>query len=555
MTRFRTSLALLTCAALLAACGGGDDDPTSSTSGSAAESSSESSGATAEPSGSADESVSADDSAAPADGGVLIVAEGQDTAEMDPQTSFFDMTWRLQSMVYETLVTTNENLEIVPALAASWTQPDATTYVFSLQPGVTFSNGRAMTADDVVGSLQRLIDPATGSYWAPQLGPVESITAVDASTVEVKLSAPYEPLLAALANVSAAVLPMEELTAGSFDPTTQMLGTGPFALGEHLPDQSWTFNRNDAYWRDGLPVLDGVEVRVVPDDATRVAALRDGSVHAAYFASPDAPALLEGADGVEVTVQGSSDMYWLMLNGVNPESPFADQRVRQAVAYALDRDAIIANALAGTGQGTAIASAGLAGACPTDQVPTYTRDVEQAKALLAEAGAEDLTFELIAPPTLATLSPIAQVIQQSLGEAGITVEVVTPEIGAYIDSVYVQQPGQFDGVVDYFAGYLDPRMVMQFLVPERNPTLAGFSIGSPELTAAIDAAAASGAGDRDAAVATVCDLTAELAAIVPIATKESTIGLRTDLVAGDVAGFDAYDIYLRDVAAFSLTGD
>ena len=117
------------------------------------------------------------------------------------------MTWRLQQMVYETLVTTNENLEIVPALAASWTQPDETTYVFSLEPGVTFSNGRSMTADDVVGSLQRLIDPATASYWAPQLGPVESITATDPATVEVKLSAPYEPFLAALANVSAAVLP------------------------------------------------------------------------------------------------------------------------------------------------------------------------------------------------------------------------------------------------------------------------------------------------------------------------------------------------------------
>ena len=248
-------------------------------------------------------------------------------------------------------------------------------------------------------------------------------------------------------------------------------------------------------------------------------------------------------------------MYWLMLNGVNADSPFTDQRVRQAVAYAIDRDAIIANALAGTGQATAIASAGLAGACPVDQVPTFTRDVEQAKALLAEAGVEDLTFELIAPPTLSTLSPIAQVIQQSLGEAGITVEVVTPEIGAYIDSVYVQQPGQFDGVVDYFAGYLDARMVMQFLVPERNPTLAGFSVGSGELTAAIDAAAAASEPDRDAAVATVCDLTAELAAIVPIATKESTIGLRSDLVVGDVAAFDAYDIYLRDVASFSLTGD
>ena len=192
------------------------------------------------------------------------------------------------------------------------------------------------------------------------MGPIDTIVAVDDKTVQVDLTAPFAPFLASLANISAAILPMTELADGSFDPTTQMLGTGPFALKEHVADQQWTFERNANYWRDGFPLLDAVEVRVIPDDATRVAALRDGSIDIGYFGNPDAPTLLDGVPDVEVTVQGSSDMYWLQLNAVSPDSPFTDVRVRQAVAYALDRDAIITNALAGSGEPTGVASAGLA---------------------------------------------------------------------------------------------------------------------------------------------------------------------------------------------------
>lgn len=540
--KVRTGRGLLTRAALasallLAACGGDDDTPSASTSAGTGDT----------------EATAPASTAAPVAGGTLITAEAQDTAEMDPAISTFDMSWRLQAMVYETLVSTNAASEIVPGIAESWEQPTDTSFVFTLRPGVTFSNGRALTADDVVGSLQRIVDPNTGSYWAPQMGPIDSITAVDATTVQVDLTAPYAPFLASLANISAAILPMTELTDGSFDPTTQMLGSGPFMLKEHLADQQWTFERNPNYWQEGLPVLDGVEVRVVPDDATRVAALRDGSIDIGYFGSPDAPALLEGVADVEVTVQRSSDMYWLQLNSVNPDSPFTDVRVRQAVAYALDRDAIITNALAGNGEATGVASAGLPNACAADGLPTYTRDVEQAKALLAEAGVEGLSFDIIAPPYLSTFSPIAQVIQQNLAEAGIEVTITAPEFGTYLQSVYIDQPATFEGVVDYFAGYLDPAMVMQFLAPARNPVTAGFLSEDADLTAAIDAAAAPGTdADRAAAVATACELAADFANVIPIATKNSTVAMRTDKVSGTVADFDAYDIYLRGIETFSL---
>ena len=100
-----------------------------------------------------------------------MIAEAADTTELDPHVSIYDSSWRIEDLVYDSLVTTNAESEILPSIAESWTQED-TSYTFTLREGVTFSNGRALTAADVVGSLQRLTAPETASYWAGQLGPV-----------------------------------------------------------------------------------------------------------------------------------------------------------------------------------------------------------------------------------------------------------------------------------------------------------------------------------------------------------------------------------------------
>lgn len=491
----------------------------------------------------------------PIEGGTIVIAEGQDTTETDPAVSSYDISWRIQDLVYETLVSTDAESNPVPEIAESWQQPSPTRYVFSLREGVTFSNGRVLDANDVAGSINRILDPATGSYWASQLGPVTSVTALDAKTVQIDLAAPYTPLLTALANTTMAILPMQELSAGSFDPKRDYLGSGPFVVADHVQDQGWTFTKNLEYWNADSVGADGVEIKVLADDATRVAALRDGSVDLASFASPDAPALLSGIPNVTSLEQKSSDMYWLQLNSIAPNSPFTDQRVRQAVAYALDRQSIIDTALAGVGQPTGLASPNLPGSCDPANLPFADHDVDKAKALLSEAGVTDLSFDMISPPYSSTFSNIAQVVQQNLAEAGITVNIQKPEMGAYFDQVYVQQPGAFESVVDSFAGYSDPTMVMQFLLTERNATVAGFVQPNPELTEVVDQATSEAAGDdRAEKVATACDIVATDAQIIPLTTKSTTIGVRSDQIAADVPSFDSYDIYFRNIASYGLLG-
>ena len=150
---------------------------------------------------------------------IALDADAQEAQGLDPQSAATARSWSIYGLVYETLVTVDKDMKIAPGLATSWHQPDDMTYQFSLDDSAEFSNGRSVTVDDVVESLKRLTE--SESVWAGQMGPVKSIRAIDDSRVEVKLSEPYVPFLAALANTPAAILPMEEIEAGALDPTTE----------------------------------------------------------------------------------------------------------------------------------------------------------------------------------------------------------------------------------------------------------------------------------------------------------------------------------------------
>ena len=488
----------------------------------------------------------------PKSGGQLVIAEAADTAERDPQVSYYDSSWRLEGMVYDSLVTADEKSRIEPSLVTSWTTT-GTSYTFTLRSGVKFSNGRAMTADDVVGSLKRLLDPATGSYWAPQLGPVTDITSPTPTTVKVDLSEPYSPFLAALASTSAAILPMKELKDGSFDPTKQMLGTGPFKLVSHTQDQEWRFTANPDYWNASKVHLGGVTVKIVPDDSARIAGLRNGTIDIGYFANPDAKKLVGGVPNLSASVQASSDAYWLVLNA--KKGPFVDKAQRVALASAIDRSQLISSALAGQGEATGIAPATLPGACSAKGLPTYAASTSASKKALD--GAKPTSFSLMAPPYLPTFKAIAQYLQQDLRSAGFSATIETPEMGDYVQRVYTDNPSQFDAVIDYFAGYLSPLMAPgnAVVTPDVTTEFSGFAIPTPGVAEDLAAAAAApDAGAQASALRKACTLVADNAFLIPLATKSTTIAVRTDKVKADIPSFDGYDIYLRNLTSYTMLG-
>ena len=304
------------------------------------------------------------------------------------------------------------------------------------------------------------------AFWAGQLGPVESIEAVDDSTVKFTLSTPYTPFLAALANVNASIMPMQELADGSFDPDSEMLGTGPYMVTEHNQDESWVFERNPHYWRAGYPKLDRVEVKIITDDTARVAALRDGSIDIALFENVDAPLVLEGVENVETVIQDTTDYWRIDVNEIWDQAKLTNDDVRFAVNMAIDREQIRDVALGGLGTPTAATPPGFAESCDPSAVPSAARDLDRARQILAENGAEDLSFTLIASPYLPQIPLIAQVIQQNLAEIGVDVEIAQLEVGDWQTRVFSDNPGTFDAAMSWFAGYADPAMVVSWWNPE-----------------------------------------------------------------------------------------
>ncbi|WP_067179523.1 ABC transporter substrate-binding protein [Microtetraspora niveoalba] len=488
--------------------------------------------------------------------GEATVQLDYDTAEadgLDPQTAQWARTWMLTGLSYETLVTTDEKFAIVPELATSWTTPDDRTYVFTLDPAATFSNGRKVTADDVVGSLERLREG--GGVWSGQLGPVSSVEATDASTVTVKLAEPYAPFLAALANTPAAVLPMKEVNAGTIDLKKQMVGSGPYVATQHRQDKSWTFERNPSYRHADQVKITKLTVDIVPQDSTRMAALREGSAQIANFNNADAIDLLADSPKTKVFAQKQSDYFYLLVNSRRPGSPLADEKVRFAINAAIDRRALVDVALGGESAPTAAAPSNLPGGCAPAELPSAKAGPGKAAGLLAESGAKNVSLNLLIDNSEPVLAQLAQVIQQQLAQIGVTVKIEQYDVGTYEKRVLTTRPGEFDLAIGWFVGYVDASMVTRWW----NPKLSGFTSGFAGDHADLDAliAKAQATGDESARAAALTELCASAdrhSEIVPLVHRPSFLAVDTSVVSPTVQSDEGYGDFLRHIADFRLLG-
>ncbi|UIX28580.1 ABC transporter substrate-binding protein [Streptomyces sp. GQFP] len=480
--------------------------------------------------------------------GPLTVQLDYDSVEaggLDPQTAATARSWSIESLVYEPLVTVDPKFGIEPLLASSWKQPNATTYVFTLRKGVTFSNGRALTPADVVGSIQRLLK--SKAAYAAQLGPVKSVKATGTDQVTVELTKAYTPFLAALANTPAAILPMKEIDEGSLDPQKEMLGTGPFVVKNHKQDQYWNFTRNSSY-RDAKNIrISDLKIEIVPQEAARLAALRNGSAAFVNFNNVDSMDQLTGTKNAKVVSQTNSDFYYLIQNSKNPDSPLADEKIRFALNSALNRTEIASVALGGQSQPTGVTPSVLPGACDPAKLPATTSGDTTA---LKDIG----TLRLAVYTSEPAVGQIAQVIQQQLAAAGVTVEIQKYDDTTYGAKVFGAEP-DFDLAIGWFAGYVDASMVSRWW----NPVIAGFSgtflNDDKTLDALIDKAASEPDGStRTKTLADLCARVDTAAQMLPLVTRPSVIGYRTDQVSPTLRASEGYGNLLRDLTSYTLPG-
>ncbi len=480
----------------------------------------------------------------------LAVGLPTDVGGLDPQISSNGGTWRILNVNYETLVGLDDHLKPAPKLATAWKQTSPTTYVFDIRQGVKFSNGREMTVDDVVGSIKRLIAPKVASFWAGMLGQISDVSAVDKSHVRVVLAKPRTSFVSSLANIPAAIMPMKELNDHTLDPTKAVLGTGPYMVAGHSANESWTMVRNPHYW--GRPAkAKTLTFKIIPDSAAQIAALRSGSVQIATFDAPDTVRLLKGQSNITTVVQKTTDYYELFLNALS--SIFRDDRLRQAVALAIDRNKILSVGMGGAGQATSVITPlGLEGSCDPAGMPLSTPDLAKAKQLVAAAGAEGKSVSILASSSNGANKQIAQVLQASLQDIGLKAGIEIVDIGQLTKRVTTAHP-RFDLDINNFAGYNDPSLVTTWWNPRLAQFNKGFMKSDAELNTLIEQGFATPAGPaRTAVLQQVCNRAAEGANMIPLVTKSNVIAYRSDMVAPTLAPIDGLAQPLINVAGFGI---
>jgi peptide/nickel transport system substrate-binding protein len=489
-----------------------------------------------------------------APGGMITWGKPSEVLSTDAHLSADGTSWAMYYLIYDTLVTTTDDLKIAPGLAESWEQPTPTTYIFKLRKNAAFSNGRPLTSEDVVGSLKRLVDPKLGSYAGRQIGDVKSVVALDDHTVKLELARPNTAVLSVLSVSMTAIYPIQELENGTFDPTKEMLGSGPFMVVEHRQDESWTLVRNPYYWRKGYPIVDKVLVRVIQDDAARLAALRDGSVDIANFENPDAPTLLKGILNVEPIIQKTTNYFRLDFSALQDDSPFKDVRVRHAVALALDRQRIVDAVFGGkSAVDYAVPQAFGKPVCRNhpDYVTPREERIAQARKLLQEAGAENLKVGIVASSVLVTFPLIAQVIKANLADVGIDAKVEQVPVADWYQRVFSAKT-DFDLALSWLAGYSEPTQILSNWNPEWVGWSAGFMKPSAEFNKAVNEVRQLPDGpERDRVIEQACQIIYDQANMLPLVSKPDYLGYRKDKIMARFSSIEGNFNTLKYITEFS----
>jgi peptide/nickel transport system substrate-binding protein len=409
-------------------------------------------------------------------GGTLVAAISAEPDQLDPHVTSAYVSFQVLENVFDTLVQPDENLEMVPALAESWDiSEDGLTYTFHLRQGVLWSDGTPLTADDVVYSYGRW---ATNNGWRFAEG--TEVTAPDANTVVFSLPAPAPNLLSNLGAYKGLAI-VQKANVESGDITTAPIGTGPFKVASWTSGDSIELVRNDDYWGTP-PSLDGVTYRFIPDATVALTNLQAGEAQWTDNLPPQQVNSLMDSTDIVVKAVPSNDYYYFALN--EKHTPFDDVRVRQAFAYAIDREAIVQAALFGNGTVNETAIPATSG-WYYDYAP-YTRDLDKAKALLADAGVSDLSVDLIVVSSDDQAVTDAQVVAANLADVGVTINIRQLDVSTWLAE---QAAGNFDMYLWSWVGNLDPS---DFYYAQHhtggNFNAQGYS--NPEVDSLLDQAAA-----------------------------------------------------------------
>ncbi len=369
----------------------------------------------------------------------------------------------------ESLLVFDTDLQLRPQLATEWSQPDPVTYVYTLRDGVMFWNGNPLTAEDVVYSLTRHMEPDVASELASYFASVKEIAATSATEVTVTLKEPdalFQYVPAFLSGLVVEKRFWEEHQDDIGSPGTLTMGTGPYEVTEYVPDESVRLVRNESYWGT-KPKAREVSIRVITEPETRLLAMRSGEIDGAFEVPVQQYDQWDELEGTQ-TLSAPSLQSQFFAFDVEAE-PWSDIHVRRAFAHALDREGLVGALLGGHGQAAAsiVPVPGWGSLMGTEEVdqlyselPAYPFDMDLAKSELAQSstpGGFTASFEY--PDAFPEIGRAALSLSQNVSELGVTLNVEEKPFNAWLAANRQHEDlGLSAGI--WFMDYPDPANIL-----------------------------------------------------------------------------------------------
>jgi peptide/nickel transport system substrate-binding protein len=410
--------------------------------------------------------------------GTLVIAIELPPRGFDPRFSTtFPVSARVMQLIYDTLLVKDENFEFVPSLAESFTESeDHRSFTFHLRSGVTFHTGKPLTSADVKYTFDSILSPATRSPIRGTVDKIASIEATDPATVIFHASEPYYTFIGNLPAIG--IIP----EGAGTEMINAPVGSGPYEFVSYQEGNEIKLEANARYW-GGAPSIPRVHIKVVTDNSTRQAELMSGEVDLAYNAQfdPETVRALSRRRDIQIKLRDGANIGYLGLN-LSPSSLLSNQKVRQAVAYGIDREVIIHRLLRDQARQANALMPPEHWACEPG-VTVCNHDPERARQLLDEAGFPDPDGEGPEPRLRLTILTsttqlsrnIAAIIQDQLRRVGIQLELQSLESATMFDKL---AKAQFDIYYLIGLGFNQSPDAFQFVYhsryqsPQFNETMA-----------------------------------------------------------------------------------
>lgn len=393
-------------------------------------------------------------SGTPRPGGTLKVAMLNDPSGLDPSTSRAGYDHDYLFSLFDNLVTYTPKFEVAPGLAHTWEVIDDLTIAFTLTTGFTYHDGTPFSSEDVRYTIERHLDPDTGSYAAGQVESIDRVEVIDDEKVVFHLKSPTASIFAILGDRAGMILPRAAVERLGDNFTFEPVGSGPMKLDSWINDSSIRMSKFTDFRTPGYPYLDGIEISVIPDSSVQFANLQTGNTDLIWISPKDVGAA-KADSNIQLVQWVDTGVTLLNMNISQP--PLTDMRVRQAMSAALNRQAILDAIYFGQGK---IANGPITEAswAYNENLKPVEEDLRKAKQLLAAAGYPDgLSCEMVFYPR-EDYTPLVEMLKAQWARIGFDVTLVsrTQEVAAeeYRDQKYPM------GLSFGFSGRADPDLTV-----------------------------------------------------------------------------------------------